>query len=231
MRFLDEARDQALQTKVLMAGYESTEKSNACHRCGKADHKAKNCHDIKANAAKVLKDSSGEGDDKIKKEKKRLREECGKCPLCKERHTYTRLKDKEEWPSDRLFKCETFKNMSVRERAATLERLGSCPRCTSWNHTKAECRSPAKCGLLINGRKCEGEHSSMVCGSGNAYCGSVKPSPVCSYSSSSSDSSDSESSASTYCSSSDSELSSSGSDENFPDIYAETLLLFSCGPL
>ena len=84
---------------------------------------------------------------------------------------YTRMKDKEEWPSDRLFKCYVFKNMSVRDRAATLERLNSCPRCTSWNHKKVECKSPAKCGLFINGKRCDGEHSSLVCGSGNAYCG------------------------------------------------------------
>ena len=33
-----------------------------------------------------------------------------------------------EWPSDRLFKRDLFKKMTIRERASTLERLSACPK-------------------------------------------------------------------------------------------------------
>ena len=65
--------------------------------------------------------------------------------------------------------------MDLRQRADTLERLKCCPSCTSWNHQKSDCRSPAKCGRIVNGAVCNGRHSSLVCGSGNAYCGALRP--------------------------------------------------------
>ena len=63
-------------------------------------------------------------------EMKKAKEECGRCPLCKQRHVFIKLRDRSEWPSDRLFKCDKFKNMSIRERASTLQRLSACPKCT-----------------------------------------------------------------------------------------------------
>ena len=231
MRFMEVAREQALQTKVLMAGYEKSESEAACHKCGKTGHKAKKCTEVKANSANVSVDRKDE-EDRNKKDKKKAKEECGRCPICKDRHTYLRLKDKEEWPSDRLFKCEKFKNMSVRDRASTLEKLNCCPKCTSWNHRKADCKSPAKCGIFISGQKCDGDHSSLVCGSGNAYCGSLRGFVVNSdsSSSSSSDASTVSSSMSSVSSSSESDSEStldlSGLGDAPPDIYAETLLLF-----
>ena len=139
-----------------------------CAVCGKSGHKGKSCTEIKINNTKVAEVRP------YQDEKKKVREAVGKCPLCKGRHTYTRLKDKDEWPSDRLFKCEDFKKMSVQERAATLQRLSACPKCTAWSHVRKDCSSQAKCCMIINGVRCNGEHSSMVCGSGNAYCGAVR---------------------------------------------------------
>ena len=257
MAFLEIARDQALQTKVLMSSYDhTTESAGGCHKCGKAGHKAKNCPDVKVNSA-IVKSTDGKRD-KMKEEKKKAKETAGKCPLCKERHTYTRVKDKEEWPSDRLFKCDQFKNMSIRDRASTLQRLSACPKCTSWNHVRADCVSQARCGILINGSKCNGEHSSLVCGSGNAYCGALHlkvdlnssdsesdSSTFSSYSSqslglnsiSSSSLASSDSVSSLSCDSlSSSSISSkssvnSSTDGLCPDIFAETLLLFQEVPV
>ena len=229
MQFLETAREQALQTKVLMIGYEQSDFNGVCNKCGKSGHKGKSCTEIKINNTKVAEVRP------YQDEKKKVREAVGKCPLCKGRHTYTRLKDKDEWPSDRLFKCDDFKKMSVQERAATLQRLSACPKCTAWSHVRKDCSSQAKCGMIINGVRCNGEHSSMVCGSGNAYCGAVR-SRLIRGSRCNSDSSDS-SSSSCSVNSIKSDTSSSGSSsssEDFsgiPDIDAETLLLFQEVPI
>ena len=156
-----------------------------------------------------------------------------------ERHTFVKVKNQvqDEWPSDRLFKCDLFKDMNIRERAATLQRLSACPKCTSWNHKRTDCTSLYKSGMVISGNKCDGEHSSMVCRSGSAYCGSVRSTVF--YSSGSGTDSSSESDSSTSTSSSSSKLSSSrlsstsSSDvaDNFPDIHAETLPLFQDVPV
>ena len=227
MKFMEVARDQALQTKVLMAGYEQVDGDRTCHKCGKVGHKAIKCPEIRANSASLTAQKNGgkyDTEDKVK-EMKKAKEECGKCPLCKERHSYIKLRNREVWPSDRLFKCDKFRDMNKRERASTLERLQCCPRCTSWNHKRADCMATATCTIIINGRKCDGEHSSLVCGSGNAYCGSIR-----SYSVDPDDSDSSCSSTSSVVSSASSSTSSDNSRDSsvevFPDIHAETLLLF-----
>ena len=243
MQYMEVAREQALQTKVLMAGYEQqSDSGGTCHKCGKTGHRAKYCTEMRVNAVNANADAR----DKIKEEKKKAKEECGKCPLCHERHTFIRLSDRDEWPSDRLFKCDLFKDMSIRDRAATLERLSACPKCTSWNHQRGGCISPAKCAMIISGNKCDGDHSSMVCGSGSAYCGSIRSVALCSSLRSGSDSpaSVSSSPSSTILSSVSTELSSTSSssasgfaapggdlDKIFPDIHAETLLLFQDVPV
>ena len=104
-----------------------------------------------------------------------------------------------------MFRCDKFIKLSIQERAATLEKFGCCPKCTSWNHKKKNVLSGAKCGKLVDGKKCGGEHSSLVCGSGSAYCGSAKVSKFSKLSSSDSSS----------ISSSDSEASLSSDEDNF----------------
>jgi hypothetical protein len=104
MLFLDIARDQALQTKVLLSTYQGSESENKkekCRKCGSSEHRNKKCPHIQANAAIANAEDSKDK----KKIKKKLKEECGKCPLCSEHHTYTRWQDRDEWPTDRLFKC------------------------------------------------------------------------------------------------------------------------------
>ena len=124
MRFLDISRDQALQNKVLLSSYlkEETEKDMTCGRCGGSGHIAKRCPSNKAIVASVTtkrEDSKSIVVDDKKDEKKKAKEECGRCPLCKQNHTYYRTKDREHWPSDRLFKCDAFKDLSLKKRAET----------------------------------------------------------------------------------------------------------------
>ena len=101
--------------------------------------------------------------------------------------------------------------LSLKDKADTLERLGCCSRCTSWSHKKDSCSDTRKCGKFTNGVKCEGEHSHLVCGSNNAYCGAAKPILL----------------SSSSCSSSSGSSSDSDSDSvTFPNLNAETLLMF-----
>ena len=250
IKFLDLSRDKALQSKVLLSSYEDCELM--CRKCGLNGHKHKNCPTgVKSHSAKVSTDSSDNSNKSILKSKKQAKLDCGKCPLCNKYHTYIRRKDREEWPTDRLFKCEKFESLSVRERAEALEKYKCCPKCTSWGHKKMDCPSGGKCKKIINGVECLGDHSSMVCGSGSAYCGLLRVSRSYSSSSSSSSgstfqklssSSDSEYESDTSQSSVDSRLSSSSSivsacssimdtssDDSytgqFPEIDAVTLLL------
>ena len=161
---------------------------------------------------------------------KKQKEECGKCPLCSQYHTFTKWQNREEWPTDRMFKCEKFQKLSLKDRAAALESHKACAKCTSWNHKKTSCKSFRKCGNMVNGVKCDGEHSTLVCGSGSAYCGSIRVSTLSSSSESlSSISSATSSSGSSSLDSSYESLSSSSSassDGTFPDVNAETGLLF-----
>ena len=203
MKFLEVSRDQALQTKVMFCSFDQnkSERDLTCRKCGISGHIAKNCVK-KLPSASV---NTSQVSDEKKKEMQRMKDSCGKCPLCKKYHTYFKTKDKEHWPSDRLFKCDQFLSLSLRDKANTLERLGCCARCTSWSHKKSACTAVTKCSKIINGVRCDGEHSHLVCGSGNAYCGSASVSL---------------SSLSSGHASMDSE------DEDFPDLTAETLLLF-----
>ena len=213
-KFLEEARIQALQNKVLMCGFEENETlESKCKICGSSEHKTKRCPNKGASHASNVKFSDHDSEAKKKENMEKEKALCGKCPLCKDRHTFFRSKFKDYWPSDRMFRCEKFKNLSLKDRADTLEKYGCCSKCTSWNHKKDMCKTNTRCTQLVNGNKCNKEHSSLVCGSGNAYCGATKPSSN-SYFHQDSDSSSTSSSSVPM------------SEANFPDLGAETLLMF-----
>ena len=210
--FLEQAREVATSTKVLLSSYgEQPDTKLICKKCGQAGHKKYECT-VKINAASVSKvesddtsddeETSKNNEEKEKEIKRRVRERCGKCPICKKRHTFTRKKDNTEWPSDRLISCAQFQKMSPKDRAIQLEKSSGCSRCTSWCHRKSDCRmTNGRCGMEKNGTKCQSDHSRLVCGSGVAYCGNVKiSSPVFS--------------------------DSSGEEATFPDLDAETLLCY-----
>ena len=202
-------------------------------KCGLTGHNKSGCP-TKINSArssKVYTDSSDEEAERNKKERekelrKKAKEKCGKCPICKERHTFTRNRDGKEWPSDRFISCAKFQKMTPKDRALQLEKSSECSRCTAWTHKKADCRVPPgyKCGLDRNGSKCQSDHSRLVCGSGVAYCSNVRISAT---SDSLSTSSQSSVSLSTSSQTSD---SFETDDSTFPDVDAETLFVFQDFP-
>merc|ERR1719318_2056561 len=65
--------------------------------------------------------------------------------------------------------------MNISDRAAQVQKCTGCPRCLSWNHARDACKMPANsCNKdLGNGVRCKGDHSKLLCGSGNPYCAAV----------------------------------------------------------
>ena len=201
--FLDDAHEKATDTKVLLSNYaanNSPTEGIRCKKCQGFGHKKNDCpkNSVSTAATKVNNDSDSDDttEKKLIAEKEKLKNLFGKCPLCKSRHSYKRMKDGGIWPSDRFSSCEIFRQKSESERADVLEKNTSCSRCLSWLHAKdsRECKAPkASCGYNKGGGvKCKGDHSRMVCGSGNAYCATIQFSGPVQNSSSDTDSSNSE---------------------------------------
>ena len=172
MQFLEEAYDRATEELSLLSTY-------------RADSDVKTrVQDIKplskSFAAYVTQDEGGEDvDEKREKARKRSEDFCGKCPVCSQAHTWTRA-DGEQWPSDRFLSCKKYHDMPVAARAKAVEKCGGCPRCTSWKHTRDRCRmNPNSCTKENSaGVNCKGDHSRLLCGSGNAYCYATKAKPL-----------------------------------------------------
>ena len=111
---------------------------------------------------------------KLREAKKVARESCGICPVCSKLHTYKR-RDSTSWPSDRFLKCKKFCDMNIQQRATTVQKANGCPRCTSWGHQRKDCTMRSNsCGEDVSGTRCTGDHSRLLHGSGNVYCGAAK---------------------------------------------------------
>ena len=163
LKFIEKAYDQATEELSLLATYSVDKKNKNLGKTFATDIKK---HDGSSYGA--------EGDKKLQARKK-AEDFCGKCPVCNAHHTWVR-RGGDNWPSDRLLSCKKFSDMSITARAKTVEKYKGCPRCTSWNHTRDKCRMPANsCGKDdSSGRKCAGDHSRLLCGSGVPYCAAAK---------------------------------------------------------
>ena len=183
-KFMDEQHEIATNTKVLLSSYVVSQppaESIRCKKCHEFGHKKFECPQIptaKLNAVKTNDvDSSDDDQNQVKskdKQKADLRKLFGACPLCKSQHSFKKKRDGQMWPSDRMSSCEEFRKKTETERASVLEKNKSCPRCLSWMHGKdsKDCKAPKNsCNKdKGTGTSCHGDHSRMVCGSGNVYC-------------------------------------------------------------
>ena len=158
LKFLDRAYTQANDELALIGTYEPHSKPHS-----KAGGKS---FAVKAQEARSDSELSSK-----EKARKRSEEFCGKCPLCGNDHTWTR-KSGDKWPSDRYLSCKKFNDMAIAARAAQVQKSKGCARCLSWNHARSLCKMQANnCNNdLGGGRKCTGDHSKLLCGSGNPYC-------------------------------------------------------------
>ena len=164
LRFLEKSYDMAVEEQALLLTYKSDQEKKKSTSGGKA---------FAANVTGV--NNVADSDSEKEKARKKSEDFCGKCPLCSNLHTWVR-KDGTKWPSDRFLSCKKFNDQNVVTRAKTVEKSKGCPRCLSWNHARDKCRMPEnKCSKdLGGGNKCTGDHSKLLCGSGNAYCFAAK---------------------------------------------------------
>ena len=173
MTFLDKIYDQATEQLVLL---DTMGKSSSANK--KKCAVEVNVLDSKKSSVNDNLDDKDEIELKKKKEKrKKLKEEIGPCPVCKAEHSFLR-RDKMSWPSDRLFTCKSFKEMSAKDRGLCLEKLHGCSRCTSWRHVKSACPGQiVSCSVSrADGSKCSRDHSYLLHDSGVAYCNASKSS-------------------------------------------------------
>ena len=92
VKFLEVARDQALQNKVLLSCYAPpATPDSSCKKCG-VNHGHKKCPSASVNTTNAKPVTPDPNIDKKEREKK-ARVECGKCPLCRQFHTFSRKKE------------------------------------------------------------------------------------------------------------------------------------------
>ena len=161
--FMEEIYDKSVEEKLLLASLNSSDVKKG---------------GFAGLAAAVVPEDSGntseanqEKEDKKKQRYEEARQLAGKCPLCKQEHTFKTRWTNQVWPSDRFITCKTFNDMSSKQRGEAIEKVSGCPRCTSWAHDKAQCSTQViDCKEIINGSQCHRDHSRVVCNSGIAYC-------------------------------------------------------------
>jgi hypothetical protein len=154
--FLDNAYDRAMKEMALLSVVEEKPLKK----------------DVKAAGVTI-----GGGNDVAEEENaskfKKLKEAFGKCSVCNQSHTW-KNRQGSVWPSDRFINCRKFSDMSTQQRAAAVEKVKGCARCTSWGHQRKDCRMrPNSCFADTGTSKCNGDHSKLLHGSGNVYCAAL----------------------------------------------------------
>ena len=164
LMFLDEAYDRAMREMALLSVVED--------KTAKKDVRAAGVNVGGGNDAEDNNPRKEWGLDNNSKYK-RVKESIGKCSVCSQFHTW---KNRQEavWPSDRFINCKKFSDMSTQQRAAAIERVQGCARCTAWGHQRKDCRMrPNSCGTDAGGTKCSGDHSRLLHGSCNVFCAAL----------------------------------------------------------
>ena len=171
MEFLEDAYEKAVQEKLLLASYTPLAPANKKIGASAGFLAAK----VEESNGDVV--GAGAGDpgstrkEQTKQKLEEVRKKVGKCPVCKQEHTFKSKWRPVPWPSDRFIQCKKFNDMTSRQRAEVLEKFGGCARCTAWGHKKAQCYlNMVDCSQMINGSRCHKDHSRLVCNSGVAYC-------------------------------------------------------------
>ena len=174
MVFMHEIATAALKKRTRIESLKEMEKSVSSKKKEKVATLAATVTD----PVKVDRRDSGGGDAKAKQDRinarlEKEKKKCGRCKCCKGEHSY-KNRWNNLWPTDRLFNCKKFTDLSPTKRAELLQQCNGCSRCTSWNHQKKDCpMAVVVCREKVNSVECKGDHSRMVCNSGVAYINSL----------------------------------------------------------
>ena len=156
LKFLDDTYDKALEEISLLSTVNGGGKK------------------VRSFAIETNSNSNASMDDKFQKAKSAA----GKCPVCKDFHSFKKNLGKDAgklWPSDRFVSCKKFRDMNVHQRALAIQTAQGCPRCTSWRHTRTDCKAKSNsCGETVGGIRCQSDHSKLVHGSNNVYCAAIR---------------------------------------------------------
>ena len=154
--FLDNAYDRAMKEMALLSVVEEKPLKK----------------DVKA-AGVTIGGGNDVADEENASKFKKLKETFGKCSVCNQFHTW-KNRQGSVWPSDRFINCRKFSDMSIQQRAAAVEKVKGCARCTAWGHQRKDCRMrPNSCFADTGTSKCNGDHSKLLHGSGNVYCAAL----------------------------------------------------------
>merc|ERR1711867_356898 len=97
----------------------------------------------------------------------------GRCPICKNAHTYQRKVGQETvtWPSGRYSSCPNFMAMNAAEKGRVMEEKKGCIRCLSWNHQRPACPKRSRpCTEKVQGVRCPKSHDTLLHQSGSKDC-------------------------------------------------------------
>ena len=104
------------------------------------------------------------------------------CPACHDNHSTTDSSGKTYYKS-RLSVCDLFPSKPLDERPTIIQQTSGCVLCLDWtgNHQAKACQAKGKygrtfgpCKEQINRSPCGKRHNSLLHGTGNSYCNSIK---------------------------------------------------------
>merc|ERR1719234_1548331 len=130
-----------------------------CFKCGKSGHQQGQCPEIGSRPGSSYSGRSHAS----------VREMPTPCPACNEQHPFPNFDPAAPKYKSRLYACDTFREMSVPDRASLIERVGGCALCLDWTgkHTRDNCPSTARGGVSFP--MCDKFEGGVVCGRPHNY--------------------------------------------------------------
>ena len=104
------------------------------------------------------------------------------CPTCRDQHSGTDS-DGKTYYKNRLSVCEVFRDNSLEERANIVQQASGCALCLDWtgDHKAKDCQAKGRfgksyeaCKKMVGASPCGKRHNTLLHGTGNKYCNSVK---------------------------------------------------------
>ena len=134
-------------------------RTTVCFKCGKSGHQKNQCTE---GWPKPGSSAAGRAAHASTKEPP------APCPACNQHHPFTPFDPAAPKYKSRLYVCQTFRGMSVSERASLIERVGGYALCLDWTgqHTRDNCTSKAQGGDFP---MCDKVDGGIVCGRPHNY--------------------------------------------------------------